>query len=65
MGLTALPNGITYFSFSEELRVWYEGLYSIFTPINLAIITIVTIILVGIIIFYTLYQIKHGLEQLN
>lgn len=63
MGLTELPNGITYFSLSEELKIWVEIVYEIFTPINLGIFTIITVMAVALVIIITFVTAKKQIES--
>jgi hypothetical protein len=63
MGLEQLPNGMTYFNFSEELQIWTAKIYEIITPINLAIAIILTFILVAMIIGIAFHMAKQQIED--
>lgn len=63
MGLQTLPNGIEYFSLSEELEVFTEILYNALTPLNVGILIIITMIFIGMIVFMAMYVSSKTIKQ--
>jgi len=63
MGLDTLPNGITYFNLSEELSVFTTQIYSALTPINIGIISILTVIFVAMVVMWALYVTRKLIEM--
>lgn len=65
MGITTLPNGLEYFSLSEELENFTKLAYQIFTPFNIGIILVATMLFIGILFFLTLYMVRKQLEAVG
>lgn len=65
MGMSELPNGLEYFVFSEELSLWTDQLYSIITPLNIAILVVLTMVFFCIIVFHVFYTGKKQIEGMG
>lgn len=63
MGLETLPNGITYFNLSDELSVFTTQIYSAITPVNIGIISILTVIFVAMVVMWALYVTRKIIEM--
>lgn len=64
MGIITLPNGIEFFSLSEELASFFELMYPIINPINIALFTLFTFVLMGLIIFFMFRFVEKGAEAI-
>ena len=63
MGIQTLPNGMEFFSLSEELEVFTGLLYQALTPINIGIIVLLTMLLIGMIVFMVFYMANQQLRE--
>jgi hypothetical protein len=54
MALKELPNGMTYFSLSEELKILVDTLFQTLTPVTLAVIGILTVLFIAMIIYWVI-----------
>jgi hypothetical protein len=62
MGIQTLPNGLEYFSLAEELENFTTIMYSVLTPFNVAIMIVVTMLLMGMIVFLMLHMARKQVE---
>lgn len=65
MGLRTLPNGMEYFSISEELSALLTLLYEAVQPWHLGIFAVLTTVFVVMIVFFVLASAGQGLEALS
>lgn len=65
MGLTTLPNGMEFFSISEELEVFTEFVYEGFTPLNIVIMTALTGVFIAFIITLAFIAAKKQIEAVH
>lgn len=65
MGLQTLPNGTEFFSLSEELQGFTQAVYASFTPLNIGIILVVSMVFIGILVFMAFYIAGKQIEALS
>jgi len=64
MGLTTLPNGIEYFSLSEEFKALLDGIYGFLTPVHVAVIVLFTGFFLSLLVALIFYEMKRSIDTL-